>query len=522
MPRSSFLAGLIFAIVLSACPAKPPARPHATGSPIRGGIVRVALVEDVDSLDPSRALRPSSWFFVRAMYRGLLAFPDLPAPEGLNPVPDLAASMPDVSADGLTYTFHLRGGIRFGGPVTRAIRSEDARASLQRVVATGAGIARFLSVITKMSTPDDSTLAITLSRVTPDLPWVLAQPQASIVPFTTPQPGAVPPQQISSSGPYRLASYSPEHSIVLERNTAWDPGSDPVRTAYLDGIAATINVAPARAFAQTVAGTADLVLDTGPPDARAGTTTFPAGARAMRSGNGCIRYLFMNTSVPPFTVASVRLAVAAAVVRARFDAAAPGGTPATRLLPPTVIGHDTTPVVAEDLGRARALLRHATLKTALIASSSPRDRAEASILRGLLARAGILIRPVFVAPALLYPSYYEQPRARVPMGIATWCADWPGLAGRDVLGTIAASSGYAHLGSHALARAIAAASSAPPASAQAAWASADAATIATGALVPLLWTADEFSLSQRLQGFVAAPMWPHGDPTAMWLGAPRA
>ena len=40
---------------------------------------------------------------------------------------------------------------------------------------------------------------------------------------------------------------------------------------------------------------------------------------------------------------------------------------------------------------------------------------------------------------------------------------------------------------------------------------------ASGALVPLLWTADEFSLSRRVQGFVAAPMWPHGDPTAMWL-----
>jgi len=47
--------------------------------------------------------------------------------------------------------------------------------------------------------------------------------------------------------------------------------------------------------------------------------------------------------------------------------------------------------------------------------------------------------------------------------------------------------------------------------------SADAVAVASGALVPLLWTADEFSLSQRVQGFVAAPMWPHGDPTAMWL-----
>ena len=523
MRRSSFLAGLIFALVLTACPAKPPARarPSATGTPLKGGILHVALAEDVDSLDPNRATRPSSWFFVRAMYRGLLAFPDLPAPAGLDPVPDLAASMPDVSADGLTYTFHLRSGVRFGGPVTRTIRSSDARASIQRVISTGAGIAPFLSTITSIATPDDTTLVINLSRVTPDLPWILAQPQAAIVPYTTPRPGDVPPQEISPSGPYRLTSYGPEHSIVLERNPAWDPSSDPIRTAYVDGIDASLNVPPATAFAGTVAGGTDLVLDTGPPDARAGTTTFPVGARAVRSGNGCIRYLFMNTLVQPFTTVSVRLAVSAAVVRARFDAAAPGGTPATRLLPPTVVGHDTTPVVPEDLTRARALLKGAKPKATIVVAASPRDRAEVGILRGLLARAGITLTPTYVPAALLYPSYYEQPSARVPMGIATWCADWPGLAGRDVLGTIASSSWYTHMRSPALARAIASASSATPASAQAAWASADAATIATGALVPLLWTADEFSLSQQLQGFVAAPMWPHGDPTAMWLKADR-
>jgi hypothetical protein len=190
-------------------------------------------------------------------------------------------------------------------------------------------------------------------------------------------------------------------------------------------------------------------------------------------------------------------------------------------LPPTAIGHSVSPVVAEDLRRARALLRNATLKTRLVVAGSPRDRAEAAIVRGLLARAGIAVTPVYVPPAVLYPSYYEQPSARVPMGIATWCADWPGLAGRDVLGAIAARGGYAHLRSPAVARAIAEASAHPPASAQTAWASADAATVATGALVPLLWTADEFALSQGLQGFVAAPMWPHGDPTAMWLSGAR-
>jgi len=84
----------------------------------------------------------------------------------------------------------------------------------------------------------------------------------------------------------------------------------------------------------------------------------------------------MNTSVAPFNKAVVRLAIASAVVRARFDGAAPGGTPATRLLPPTVTGHDTTPVVGEDIERARRLLAASKLPHLSVASSwgaSPRD-----------------------------------------------------------------------------------------------------------------------------------------------------
>ena len=42
-----------------------------------------------------------------------------------------------------------------------------------------------------------------------------------------------------------------------------------------DRVDATINVPAARAFAQTVAGAADVVLDTGAPDLRAGTVAFP-------------------------------------------------------------------------------------------------------------------------------------------------------------------------------------------------------------------------------------------------------
>src|SRR5207253_1557669 len=147
----------------------------------------------------------------------------------------------------------------------------------------------FLREVASVATPDDGTVVITLTRVRPDLPWILAQPQMAVLPAATGPPRVVAPQDLSPSGPYRLRSYVPERSIVLERNPAWDAGSDPVRTGYVDGIAASIGISPSHAFGQTVAGTADIVLDSGAPDLHAGTTAFPAGARAVRSGNGCTR-----------------------------------------------------------------------------------------------------------------------------------------------------------------------------------------------------------------------------------------
>ena len=49
------------------------------------------------------------------IFSGLLKLDD-----NLEPVPDIAASMPTISSDGLTYTFHLRQDVKFqdGTPVT--------------------------------------------------------------------------------------------------------------------------------------------------------------------------------------------------------------------------------------------------------------------------------------------------------------------------------------------------------------------------------------------------------------------
>ncbi|HSS36722.1 MAG TPA: hypothetical protein VLR93_10635, partial [Patescibacteria group bacterium] len=64
----------------------------------------------------------------------LLDYPDKPAPEGSALQPEVAESMPSVSADGLTYTFQIKSGYAFAPPSNEAITAETFRATLERAL----------------------------------------------------------------------------------------------------------------------------------------------------------------------------------------------------------------------------------------------------------------------------------------------------------------------------------------------------------------------------------------------------
>jgi ABC-type transport system substrate-binding protein len=80
-------------------------------------------VQGPETLDPVLARDLSTAFIVRQIYRGLVGFD-----ADLHPVPELADRI-EISADGLTYTFHLRDGVTFqdGQPIR----------AMSRQVATG-------------------------------------------------------------------------------------------------------------------------------------------------------------------------------------------------------------------------------------------------------------------------------------------------------------------------------------------------------------------------------------------------
>jgi peptide/nickel transport system substrate-binding protein len=88
-----------------------------------------AATGDIDSLDPAWAYDTASHLIIDNIYENLLAYKG----SGVKPsdlVPVLAAKMPSVSADGLSYTFPIRKGVTFqdGTPMT----PEDVQYSLIR------------------------------------------------------------------------------------------------------------------------------------------------------------------------------------------------------------------------------------------------------------------------------------------------------------------------------------------------------------------------------------------------------
>src|SRR6266699_1039191 len=66
------------------------------------------ILGDFGTLDPAVADAETDQEIQQNMFDGLVKFDN-----NLNVVPDIAASMPTVSADGLTYTFKLRTDVTF-------------------------------------------------------------------------------------------------------------------------------------------------------------------------------------------------------------------------------------------------------------------------------------------------------------------------------------------------------------------------------------------------------------------------
>jgi peptide/nickel transport system substrate-binding protein len=315
-----------------------------------GGTLKLALLYDVlKAFDPQKEYYSVSWEFLRCcLTRTLLSYNGKPADQdGAKLFPDLAASLPTVSNDGLTWTFHLKDGIKFGPPYGTEITANDLIRGFERLAdpqGSAGGyptyyfpIKGFESVyqqkakaISGLSAPDPKTLVIQLTQPTGDMGYRLAMPAVSPIPKGA-DVGHEKDygQYLVSSGPYMfqgsqdlnfhlppdeqtpVAGNNPDRSYVLVRNPDWDPSTDDLRPAYVNQIQIQVGGTAQDIQNKVDAGDMDMCFDCegSPASALQKYATDPTLKDRLHVSLGdSISYSSMNVAVPPFDDVHVRRA----------------------------------------------------------------------------------------------------------------------------------------------------------------------------------------------------------------------
>jgi peptide/nickel transport system substrate-binding protein len=443
--RPRRIAGVLLALGCVALAAGEVASAAALPGPAQarqGGTLTALWEGDVDSIDPGITYDLVGWSVAAATQRSLLSYrPD----DVSRPVPDVAASLPEVAPNGRSVTVRLREGVRFSPPVDREVTSRDVRYAIERgffrtvenpyvstyfgdLVGARTG-ARPGTTIAGLETPDDRTLVLRLARRRGG-----AVAAALVLPVTAPVPAeyaarfdrarrsgygrrqvATGPYMIDNDGRGRAVGYRPGRRIRLVRNPSWDPAAD-FRPARLDRIDIRQDVRDRVAGSRRVLRGRQLVTgDFEPPAGVLRTALRRRPDQVASVSGGAVEYLTLNTRLAPFDDVDVRRAVVAGFDRLGWRRAAGGrlaGPLATHFIPPGVPGYKEaggrrgsgSDLYARAGGSRRDAARHLRragfpfgrytggTRILTIGSTGPDGRAKTRVVRRSLGRLGFRVK----------------------------------------------------------------------------------------------------------------------------------
>lgn len=274
------------------------------------------------------------------LVRTLLSYDGRPTDEGGADLhPDLAAALPDISPDGLTYTFRLKPDVHYAPPlVDRVVEARDFVTALEYGVRHGdilpgpiVGVDDFregrVDSIAGIEAPDATTLLLHLDQPSGEFPnYMATAPTAPI-----PEEAIAGREELGyagflvASGPY-MYEHAPDMDladpdaapiwelhdgpVVLVRNPSWSAAADPLRGAYVDRIELRLTDDPEQAAELVESGEADLMGEPTPLDTVNRYLATPElQGRVFTQSSPRVHYLAMNVAVPPFDDAHVRRAV---------------------------------------------------------------------------------------------------------------------------------------------------------------------------------------------------------------------
>jgi peptide/nickel transport system substrate-binding protein len=422
----------------------------------RGGTVTVGMSAfDFPHLETG-AYDPQAQQILSLAYDGLVAYRRTGGTTFGPLVPDLAVDVPEPSADGRTYVFTLRRGIRFsnGAP----LEPEDFRASIEDLLRRHgrelpgyfdaiAGARRCVrepracdlsaGIVTGVR---ERTVTLRLERPDPYLLYKLASPLA----YVAPAEHAFADREPAGTGPYRVVDFDPRRGVELTRNPYFRVWSQDARP---DGFADRIRVQVTDEPGAVERDGLDIVTLANafgtlvPPEAiRALAARHPE--RLHTNATPSLFHLWLNVHEPPFDDVRVRRAVNYAIDRrlvAELEGGDPLARPACHFVAPghpgytPACGYTRDPLAgiwsAPDLDRAHALIERSHTAGRQVTVSVPAEKRRvgryiARLLEDLGYRSRLRLFPDYGT----FHGYVADSRHRAQLGTDGWAADFPSPA----------------------------------------------------------------------------------------------
>lgn len=259
-----------------------------------------------------------------------------------------------ISDAGLTYTFHLRQGVRFHDGTT--FDSADVAFSLNRARAEDSTTAQkgFFKPIAAVLAPDPLTVIVKLKRRTGQFLFNMGSGDAVIV---APESAATNKRHPIGTGPFKFERWVKGDRVVLKRYE----GYRDVAAVRLNKVVFKIISDPSAQVVALLAGDVDAFPNLGSPESLERFRVDPRFRVAVGTTEG-ETILAINNMRPPFSDRRVRRATCHALDRqAVVDGAmyGYGTTIGSHFAPHHPAYVDLTEVCAHDVAKAKALLKEA-------------------------------------------------------------------------------------------------------------------------------------------------------------------
>ncbi|MGH2450992.1 MAG: peptide ABC transporter substrate-binding protein [Candidatus Limnocylindria bacterium] len=441
----------VLALIVSACTAVPGVPGDQTGAEDPDGHLVTNQGAEPDTIDPHKASFVGEIAVINSVFEGLMTLD----PETLKPIPGAAAAEPEVSADGLTYTYTLRDDLKYsdGSPLTANDfvygftrtcdpRTEGVYAFVLYIIV---GCDDWNHMDPSTATPaeleaakaelgvralDDKRIEFTLIEPAAYFPsitymWVGMPARQSDV-----ERGGdrwTEPATYIGNGPFKLVEWKHNQEMVFERNENYRLPVKLARWTRVQIIEGAVAFAAYRGDELDAVGVAaeDLRVVEGDPE---------LSAQLIEGGGSCTFYYGFNIAKPPFDDPKVRLAFAKSFDReAYINDVQKIGKAATGFIPEGFPGNDPTDDVQTfDVAAAKQLLAESTyanspelnsIKFTYSASARSKTRVEWA-QQQWKTNLGIEVQPDPVE-STAYTQLVKQPETTPQLFVLGWCADFP-------------------------------------------------------------------------------------------------